>query len=587
MFKSFRWKLTGTYMIVIIIILAAMGITLSWIFKDYYMDNVKTNLIYEAVLVAEMTRTYHLESTPENYLQQICDIAGRDTDNRVTIVNEDGLVLGDSQFNAKTMERHHNRPEIYQALHGKTGVELRLSDTAKIQMLYVAVPFTAGNIKGAVRISKPLTQVDKLYRQVILIVLLAILLIGLVALALSIAIAKRVTRPLQDLTSGVQEMTRGNLKSRIAHQSEDEIGTLADAVNHMAQSLDNSINDMNEVNKRLEALLGNTVNGILMVDQAGRVNYANPVAIALLVLQENYWERKYVEIINNYELLSIIDKVRAETTSVRSKIVLHTLGEKVVEVNVLPLSSDEEQTTGSVLVVLNDISEITRLEEVRKDFVANVSHELKTPVATISGFAETLMHEEDANSAPAREFLSIIYDEAQRLSRIINRLLELSRLELSKQSLNYQLINIVPILEYAINIVEKRSNSAEIAINFNKPAEPVCINGDEDFIVQIMLNLLDNAINYSPQGQPISVDLEADNSEIKISIADHGEGIPEKDIPRIFERFYRVDKARSKKTGGTGLGLAIVKHLVENHGGRVGVESRLGQGSVFFFILPK
>lgn len=587
MFKSFRWKLTGTYMIVIIIILAAMGITLSWIFKDYYMDNVKTNLIYEAVLVAEMTRTYHMESNPEYYLQQICDIAGRDTDNRVTIVNEDGLVLGDSQFNAENMERHQNRPEIYQALHGKTGVELRLSDTAKIQMLYVAVPFTAGNIKGAVRISKPLIQVDKLYRQVILIVLLAILLIGLVALALSIAIAKRVTRPLQDLTSGVQEMTRGNLKSRIVHQSEDEIGTLADAVNHMAQSLDNSINDMNEVNKRLEALLGNTVNGILMVDQAGRVNYANPVAIALLVLQENYWERKYVEIINNYELLSIIDKVRAETTSVRSKIVLHTLGEKVVEVNVLPLSSDEEQTTGSVLVVLNDISEITRLEEVRKDFVANVSHELKTPVATISGFAETLMHEEDANSAPAREFLSIIYDEAQRLSRIINRLLELSRLELSKQSLNYQLIDIVPILEYAINIVKKRSNSAEIAINFNKPAEPVCINGDEDFIVQIMLNLLDNAINYSPQGQPISVDLEANNSEIKISIADHGEGIPEKDIPRIFERFYRVDKARSKKTGGTGLGLAIVKHLVENHGGRVGVESRLGQGSVFYFILPK
>ncbi|MEN6327268.1 MAG: HAMP domain-containing protein, partial [Syntrophomonas sp.] len=405
MFKSFRWKLTGTYMIVIVIILAAMGITLSWIFKDYYMDNVKSNLIYEAVLVAEMTRTYHMESSPEYYMQQICDIAGRDTDNRVTIVNEDGLVLGDSQFDAKTMERHHNRPEIYQALHGKTGVEMRFSDTEKVQMLYVAVPFTAGNIKGAVRIAKPLTQVDKLYRQVILIVLLAILLIGLVALALSIGIAKRVTRPLQDLTSSVEEMTRGNLKRRILHQSEDEIGTLADAVNHMAQSLDNSINEMNEVNQRLEALLGNTVNGILMVDQDGRVNYANPVAITLLMLQENYWGRKYVEIINNYELLSIIDKVRVETTSVRNKIVLHTLGEKVVEVNVLPLSNDAEQTPGSVLVVLNDISEITRLEEVRKDFVANVSHELKTPVATISGFAETLMHEEDANSAHAREFL--------------------------------------------------------------------------------------------------------------------------------------------------------------------------------------
>lgn len=585
MFNSFRWKLTGTYMIIIVIILAAMGITLSWTFKDYYMDNVKSNLIYEAVLVAEMTRTYHMESSPEYYMQQICDIAGRDTENRVSIVNEDGLVLGDSQFDPKTMDRHNNRPEIYQALQGKTGIELRLSDTAKVQMLYVAVPFMAGDIKGAVRIAKPLTQVEELYRQVLLIVLLAIFLIGLVALALSIAIAKRVTRPLQDLTAGVQDMTQGNLKRRINYQSEDEVGILANAVNHMAQSLDNSINEMSEVNSRLEALLGNTVNGILMVDHEGRVNYANPVAFTLLSLKDNYLGRKHVEIIGNYELLGIIDKVRAELNPVRRNIILHTLGEKVVEVNVLPLSNN--RVSGGVLVVLNDISEITRLEEVRKDFVANVSHELKTPVATISGFAETLMNEGDLGAEHVKEFSSIIYEESQRLSRIINRLLELSRLESAHQQLNSRPIDMSAVIEYAINIVKKRSNAPELTICFTKPAEAVCIAGDEDLIVQIMLNLLDNAINYSPRGQEISVSLEESKEAIKVSVADKGEGIPEKDIPRIFERFYRVDKARSKKTGGTGLGLSIVKHLVENHGGRVGVESQLGQGSVFYFTLPK
>ncbi|MDD3268488.1 MAG: ATP-binding protein [Syntrophomonadaceae bacterium] len=585
MFNSFRWKLTGTYMIIIVIILAAMGITLSWTFKDYYMDNVKSNLIYEAVLVAEMTRTYHMESSPEYYMQQICDIAGRDTENRVSIVNEDGLVLGDSQFDPKTMDRHNNRPEIYQALQGKTGIELRLSDTAKVQMLYVAVPFTAGDIKGAVRIAKPLTQVEELYRQVLLIVLLAIFLIGLVALALSIAIAKRVTRPLQDLTAGVQDMTQGNLKRRINYQSEDEVGILANAVNHMAQSLDNSINEMSEVNSRLEALLGNTVNGILMVDHEGRVNYANPVAFTLLSLKDNYLGRKHVEIIGNYELLGIIDKVRAELNPVRRNIILHTLGEKVVEVNVLPLSNN--RVSGGVLVVLNDISEITRLEEVRKDFVANVSHELKTPVATISGFAETLMNEGDLGAEHVKEFSIIIYEESQRLSRIINRLLELSRLESAHQQLNSRPIDMSAVIEYAINIVKKRSNAPELTICFTKPAEAVCIAGDEDLIVQIMLNLLDNAINYSPRGQEISVSLEESKEAIKVSVADKGEGIPEKDIPRIFERFYRVDKARSKKTGGTGLGLSIVKHLVENHGGRVGVESQLGQGSVFYFTLPK
>ncbi|MDD3022769.1 MAG: ATP-binding protein [Syntrophomonadaceae bacterium] len=587
MFNSFRWKLTGTYMIIIVIILAAMGITLSWTFKDYYMDNVKSNLIYEAVLVAEMAESFKEEGEPKHFMQEVCAIAGRDTENRVTIVNEDGLVLGDSQFDPQTMDRHNNRPEIYQALQGKTGVELRLSDTAKVQMLYVAVPFTAGDIKGAVRIAQPLTQVEELYRQVSFIVLLAIFLIGLVALALSIAIAKRVTRPLQDLTAGVQDMTQGNLKLRIAYQSEDEVGILANAVNHMAQSLDNSINEMSEVNSRLEALLCNTVNGILMVDHEGRVNYANPVAFTLLSLKDNYLGRKHVEIIGNYELLGIIDKVRAELNPLRRNIVLHTLGEKVVEVNVLPLSNNKDGAAGGVLVVLNDISEITRLEEVRKDFVANVSHELKTPVATISGFAETLMNEGDLGTEHVKEFSSIIYEESQRLSRIINRLLELSRLESYQQQLNSRLIDMGAVIEYAINIVKKRSNSPELNISFTKPAEAVCIAGDEDLIVQIMLNLLDNAINYSSRGQEISVSLEESEETIKVSVADKGEGIPEKDLPRIFERFYRVDKTRSKKTGGTGLGLSIVKHLVENHGGQVGVKSQLGQGSVFYFILPK
>ncbi|MEN6351025.1 MAG: ATP-binding protein [Syntrophomonas sp.] len=587
MLNSFRWKLTGSYILIILLILSVMGVVLSWTFKDYYMNHVKSNLIYESLLVAEMTKLHKYDGDPAVFMQEICDIAGRDTENRISIVNQNGIVLGDSQFDARTMELHNNRPEIYQALHGKTGVEIRLSDTAKVTMLYVAVPFAAQDVKGAVRVAKPLNQVEALYRQVIYIIIMAILLIGLAAFGLSIAIAKRVTRPLGDLTEGVQEMAGGDLKRRIAHQSDDEIGILADAVNKMAINLDSNITEISEVKNRLEALLNNTINGILMVNDGGKVNYANPASLSLLLIKGRFMDRKHVEVIGNYELVGIIDQVIKDREPIRCNIILHTLGEKMVEVNVVPLNGKEETSPGGVLVVLNDISEIKRLEQVRKDFVANVSHELKTPVATISGFAETLVAEEELDAAHIKEFSTIIYDEAQRLSRLINRLLELSKLESNPGELKKEIIDIGQLAEYATSIIAKRKAGGGPSISIEKPDAPVNLEGDADLIVQVILNLLDNAINYSPGGEDIKVKIEENEKTVKVTVADRGEGIPEKEVPRIFERFYRVDKARSKKTGGTGLGLAIVKHLVENHGGTVGVETTPGQGSTFHFTLPK
>jgi len=296
--------------------------------------------------------------------------------------------------------------------------------------------------------------------------------------------------------------------------------------------------------------------------------------------------RKYIEIISTYEILAMIDEVKSSRESVKRNIVLHTLGARIIEVNVVSITK-VNLNKQDILLVLNDITELKRLEQVRKDFVANVSHELKTPVASISGFAETLLAEGGRNLDNVVEFTQIIYSEAQRLARLINDLLELSKLEAEESCLNMQIIDINQLVYENVERMVKVARLRNIEIKYDQPSKSIELISDVDSINQILSNLLDNAIKYSMDEGRIEVKLEELNDQVKVSVSDCGIGIPKKEISRIFERFYRVDKARSRKTGGTGLGLSIVKHLVENLKGHVSVESIEGQGSTFSVTLPK
>lgn len=586
--SSFRWKLTGMFFVIILITLAITGTILSVSFEKYYLNNLKSNLIKESLLIAEIAEMRSPQTDETNFWQELCDAAAKNTGVRATIVDEGGRVLGDSMYDPGKMESHKTRPEIYQALQGKVGEDVRMSDTAKIPMFYVAVPFGEGDagVKGAVRLSEPLGEVEANYRHILYIPLMAILITGIISLVIGIGAAERFSRPIKDITDAVKEMARGNLRKRISYQIDDELGVLASAVNDMAESLDQNMREISEVKNRLEALLSNTVNGILMVDTKGKVNYANPMALSLLSIDAALLGRKYVELIGNYEIVETIDKVKKECKLMRKEVILHTRDEKAIDVSVVPLLGEKEASCSGVLIVLNDITEIKRLERVRKDFVANVSHELKTPITTISGFAETLLSE-GKECENIYEFSSIIYEEAQRLKKLIDKLLELSRLESGKVQLNIQTVDMVKIIETAIKTVKERSNLRDEFICFKKEKEEIYVDGDPDLIIQVLFNLLDNAVNYSSGDEAVEVILEDGEETVKVVVEDKGEGIPEKEKARIFERFYRIDKTRSRKTGGTGLGLSIVKHLVENHGGTVGVESSVGEGSKFWFTLPK
>lgn len=577
---TFRLKLTATYLSLIIIILVISGISLFNIFRDYYIKNVESSLLHEARLLDEMIK---MTTADKPHLQQICNTAGKNLNSRITIIDQYGEVLADSMYNPAKLGPHNSRPEVYQALHGKNGVEIRYSDTYKSKMIYVAVPFQSSEIKGALRLATPLLEVEEFYSRMWYILLLAIILTGLLAFGLSLVFVEKFSRPVRDVTRAVREMAHGNLKKRISYRNDDELGIMVRAFNEMAQYLEQNIQEISDVKNRLQTLLQNTVNGIIMIDPNARITYVNPAAVALLGDAAADIGKKHVEVINNYEIVETIDTVRQQFQPIKKEVVLHTLGDKIVDVSVVPLKDDKVFCQG-VLVVLNDITDIKRLEQVRKDFVANVSHELKTPVATISGFAETLV-EEGQESRNISEFAGIIYDEAARLSRLINRLLELSRLESEDRVLQKIPVDVSKLIERTIISVQTPSQCKNIQIEFNSD-RPVIIEGDPDIITQIILNLLDNAIKFSSEGSTVNIQLEEQLDYIRISVKDAGIGIPSQEISRIFERFYRVDKARSRKTGGTGLGLSIVKHLVEKHGGYIEVESIEGKGSIFTVTLP-
>jgi len=583
--KSYESKLVVAFLLVISLLLILLGGLGYNNFKNYYLNNLESRLTKEAFLIADMTKYRAAGSEMIRSYQDICETAAKDSATRVTIVNRDGVVLGDSAVESEKLDNHSNRPEVYAALHGQVGVDIRYSDTLNMKMLYVAVPFNS-EISGAVRMAMPLMELQAIYGKALAGILLAALLCGLLAFLLSFFLARHFSSPLRNIIAAVQDMAGGNLKRRTVVHTSDEMGILAQAFNDMGQHIEDSMYKISEVKNRLEAILSNTVNGIIMIGDGDGVVYANPAAISLLGLGEKFMGRKYIEIISTYEILAMIDEVKSSRESVKRNIVLHTLGARIIEVNVVSITK-VNLNKQDILLVLNDITELKRLEQVRKDFVANVSHELKTPVASISGFAETLLAEGGRNLDNVVEFTQIIYSEAQRLARLINDLLELSKLEAEESCLNMQIIDINQLVYENVERMVKVARLRNIEIKYYQPSKYIELISDVDSINQILSNLLDNAIKYSMDEGRIEVKLEELNDQVKVSVSDCGIGIPKKEISRIFERFYRVDKARSRKTGGTGLGLSIVKHLVENLKGHVSVESIEGQGSTFSVTLPK
>jgi two-component system phosphate regulon sensor histidine kinase PhoR len=454
---------------------------------------------------------------------------------------------------------------------------------------YFWKPIIRDNHKeGIIFLSTQSSELKKAYGQIWWILSISLGTALIVIIFLGFTIAKRYTKPIEAATDVAMELAKGNYRARTTIHQKDETGLLGTSINILAQNLQEMVKAQEIQRDRLTTLIENIGAGLILIDSRGFINLINKGYIDIFhVNPENYLSKQYYEVIDHEDISSIIAEVfRTEKKITKQLMIPLEIERRYFVIYGVPIIGNNSVWKG-VLLVFHDITELKKLEQVRKDFVANVSHELKTPITSIKGFTETLLDGAMENKETLEAFLSIILKESNRLQTLILDLLELSKIEQHGFKLNLQKIDLYILLNEVITILNGKAEKKDIQLQLICSDSKVDINGDVDRLKQVFINLIVNAITYTPNKGKVTVFLKEQENTVRIHIKDTGVGIEKKEIPRIFERFYRVDRARSRNSGGTGLGLAIVKHLVEAHHGNIVVHSVIGEGSEFMIELPK
>jgi two-component system phosphate regulon sensor histidine kinase PhoR len=527
-------------------------------------------------------------------MQELVGRIARSTGARVTLIGPDGRVLGESERglgDLAAMDNHADRPEVRAALAGRQGRDLRHSTTIAAPLLYVAVPVHVdGRLVGALRLALPVSAVTASYATLHQVMLAGGAVTLLVALAIGVFVAGRVTRPVVEMQSIARQMSEGSFLVRAPTGSTDEIGMLGRSLNVMAGRLREKIGDLEQEQAKVTAILDAMVEGVIAVDGQEHVLLMNEKARAMFALGSARGEGKpFLEVIRNADLHEIFRAVHAGGEAALQREIELTSPPRILGVNAVKLaaSGDRSAAGPGVVLVLHDVTALRQLERVRTEFVANVSHELRTPLTAIQGYLETLLSGALEERENARRFLEIALRHSERLGRLLNDLTDLSNIELGKVALRREPVRVDEVVASVVGIIAPRAARAKVDVTSQVPPDLPEIPADRDRLAQILINLVDNAVKYTPEGGSVTVTARrVEASTIEVAVTDTGIGIPPADLPRITERFYRVDRARSRELGGTGLGLAIVKHLVMAHGGQLGIESAQERGTTVRFTLP-
>jgi len=551
------------------------------------VDQVRGRLLAEARLMARVVAQPLAEGRPSSEIDAIVDEAARDVQARVTIIARDGTVVADSALSGeslRTVENHLQRPEVQEALKMGAGSSIRHSTTVGDDLLYAAVAIqNQADVVGVSRVALSLRgveeQIDDLQRAVTVALALAFVLIALLSAAFSSSLAG----PLGEVMDAARRFAAGDLAARSPVRRSDEVGELARILNRSAEQLQDRITDIARDRARIDAILSAMEDGVMAVDHRGIVLLANQALRRSLDLQEPVG-RHYLEVVRQREVGELVEEVlRAGARRVDEVEMLR--GGRAYAVIGVPFPGPEGQPPGAVLT-FHDVTERHRVEQVRRDFVANASHELRTPLTSIRGFVEAL--EDGAMEEPAtgRRFLEKIRLHADRMATLVSDLLELSRLESGERAPTWEPVAPAEVAEDVAASLAGAAERKGVALHRADEDAPTVVS-DADRLRQILENLVENAVKYTPAGGRIEITTRpAAHGGAEVVVADDGPGIPPEHVPRIFERFYRVDKARSRELGGTGLGLSIVKHLAEGMGANVSVESQPGRGTRFTVTLP-
>lgn len=583
----FLWQILPSFLFIILLTLALLTWLFSRSLSDFYLEQTSAGLESRARLaafqVADSFGTGHFDQ-----LDNLSILLGEETATRFTFILPSGVVLADTLEHPALIENHSSRPEVAVALDGNIGRSTRYSNTVHKMMMYVAIPLRIDDqLVGVVRAALPVTAIDHALNVVYQQIIVSGALVLLLATAGGIFISRRISRPLEKMRQGAEHFARGDLSKRLRVEGVQEIAALATAMNSMAHELDQRMRTVVRQHNEQEAVLTSMVEGVLAVDTSERIIRINRAAAILLdVSPEKVKGRSIQEAIRKADLQRFVRRALSARDPVEGDIVLHGDEDLYLQAHGSLLRGESGQELGA-LIVLNDVTRLRRLENVRRDFVANVSHELKTPITAIKGFVETLQDGAIADPENATQFLEIVMRQADRLNDIIDDLLILARIEQDsdQQELPLTEMSLATVIEAAVQACANLAAEKQLHIEHFCPiALSARINAP--LLEQALINLLTNAIKYSPQQGKVLIEASRSNSKITISVRDWGCGIDKVHLPRLFERFYRADKARSRKLGGTGLGLAIVKHIAQAHGGEVTVTSTPGAGSTFSLQIP-
>jgi two-component system sensor histidine kinase VicK len=586
--RSIRFRIVLIYFLLVFIAMTVIGVFITDQLEAYQMELIRSNftkIVQESVI--SLQEYEHLNQHREEIQADIQSWAENLREEMFVV--DDGFVIIASS-NPNYIDRSAlDLLDQSILVRGMTG-EISEQDgvlASGIPVKNMVFPIEKnGNVKGLVCLRADITSVYQSQSQARMIILQAMLAALLITVGLGFFIARSITVPINDVTEKALKMSEGDFSQEVSVRSDDEIGRLAEMFNLLREKLDYTLAEINSEKNKLETILKNMGDGLLAVDNEGRIILANHAAMQMLNLkQKDIEDKSYDEIIGKLSNNLLYENIRERSLEGGYHEVVEKAG-RAYDVRYDRYTDEGGQDMG-MIVVFQDITEQQKLENMQRDFVANVSHELKTPLTTIKSYTETLMDTEINDCSTIEHFLRIIDEETDRMSRLVRDLLQLSKLDYKQEKWFKKDTNLVNVVKTALSKVEMTAaNKDQQLISLFDPKQRIMTVIDRDRIDQVLLNVLSNAIKYTPEGGKIQVDVFSEDPMAKVVITDSGIGIAEKEIPRVFERFYRVDKARSREMGGTGLGLSIARQIVEEHGGTIVIQSKLGEGTRVTISLP-